>query len=528
MVDSVYKKLKKQNGEKFAQTIRDYHNGILEIPNVDVILQHAGRDAKPLQPYLMKLLSSNANKAESVIPEDPFELLDQAGYKAFHADTLEKQNSIKHYFKQGELLCTFNDNARYKRYHIVHAIKKDVDNIKREDFKGKERRQDAYGTSVISIQMLKEGGFISIKNRYNHSVSNCDNTFNSNPDNIIQNLSLALKDRFNVEFSAAKSPLPKGFVLIGEQVLKYYQEINNIYYGDQRWAKDGEIHTVDKSVGDALFDRFLFDNKSKTLKNIDPSYGDSFVDDFNRCYGGSRGLSVQNGNLTLNGDVLIGAEKSKIKTLYLPELITMSDYCLYDISALTHFEAPALTTMGYSCLHYVDALTKFEAPALTVMGNECLYRGFTLTQFESPALTTMGCHCLSYIPSLTQFKAPALVSMDHRCLHHVPSLIEFNAPSLEEVGYCCFNNTPSLTEFNAPSLTKMGNYCLRNVSSLTKINVASLTKMGENCVSNASSLKEINAPILTIIGNYCFEGSENIKSNIPSPLSRALKRFSFW
>lgn len=148
---SVYKKLKKQNGEAFAQTLRNYHNGILEIPDILNIVRYAGRDAKPLLPYLMTLLSANDNEPADahVTPQDPFDLLDEAGYDAFYADTLEKQNSIMGYFKKDELLCTFNDVARYENYHIVHAIKKDVGHIKRQDFEGKEKRQDAYGTSVI-------------------------------------------------------------------------------------------------------------------------------------------------------------------------------------------------------------------------------------------------------------------------------------------------------------------------------------------------------------------------------------------
>jgi hypothetical protein len=199
VADKMYKKLKKQKGERFACTLRDYHNGILEIPDIDKIVRHAGSDVEDLLPYLMSLLAYNDNMPDPAsIPEDPFVLLDRAGYEAFYADTLKKQNSIKSYFKKGELLCTFNDRARFKDYHIIHAIKKNADEIRREDFKGREKREDEYGTSVISIQMLKSGGFISIKNRYNHTVPACDNTFNSNPDNIIYGLSAALKTHFNL------------------------------------------------------------------------------------------------------------------------------------------------------------------------------------------------------------------------------------------------------------------------------------------------------------------------------------------
>ncbi len=465
--NAMYKKLKKQNGEKFAQTIRDYHNGILELPDVDIILRHAGRDAKPLLPYLTSLLTAD-NSEPTPTPEDPLSLLEQAGYEAFHADTLEKQNSIKPYFKKGELLCTFNDNARYKRYHIVHAVKKDVDTIKREEFNGKEKREDEYGTSVISIQMLKTGGFISIKNRYNHTVSNCDNTFGSNPDNIIDGLSSALKDHFNVDFSVNKFELPDNFTVIGKQILKYHREINNIYYGDQRWAKDGQIHTVNRSAGDALFDGFLFDNKSKTLKKIDDSYTDSFADNFNNCYGGNPKLTIKDGNLTLDGDVLIGAEKSQIETLYLPDLITMGEGCLRYTPALTQFEAPALTNMGERCLFNANRLTKFEAPALTNMGDGCLSSVPVLTKFEPPALITMGNQCFYRSYGLTQFKVPSLTTMGDDCLSFSDVLTQFEAPLLTNMGSHCLYHVNELTQFEAPALITMGNDCLTYAPALTK------------------------------------------------------------
>ena len=91
----MYKKLKKQKGERFAQTIRNFHNGILEIPDLDVIVRYAGREAEPLLPYLMSLLATNDDKVdEAPAPANPFDLLEQAGYDAFYADTLEKKNSI--------------------------------------------------------------------------------------------------------------------------------------------------------------------------------------------------------------------------------------------------------------------------------------------------------------------------------------------------------------------------------------------------------------------------------------------------
>ena len=206
-----YKKIKKQNGERFARCLRDHHNGLLEIEGIADIVKHAGRKAEPLLPYLMSLMSANDDRAQQQEPGCPFKLLEEAGYDAFYADTLEKQNSIMPYFNQNERLCTFNDASRHKNYYIVHAVKKDVDSILRDTFNGRGERQDEYGTSVISIQIRKDGSFISIKNRYNHTVSGCDNTFDSNPDNIIEGLSAAFKKHFDVEFEATSSPLPNEY-----------------------------------------------------------------------------------------------------------------------------------------------------------------------------------------------------------------------------------------------------------------------------------------------------------------------------
>ena len=168
MAKSMFDIIKKQNGEKFAKEIRDTDSRIFEIENLPEILKYAGRNPENLIPFLRGLLKVEEDVQTEKI-EDPFTLLKQAGYNAFYANTLKKQNSIQKYFDKSEELCTFRDPDRYKNYYIIHAVKENVDQIRRKDFPYPER-QDAYGTSVISIQIVKEGGFISIKNRYNHSV----------------------------------------------------------------------------------------------------------------------------------------------------------------------------------------------------------------------------------------------------------------------------------------------------------------------------------------------------------------------
>ena len=151
MAKSVFEQIKKQNGEAFAKAIRNY-NGIFDIPGIVDIVKYAGRDAEPIMNYLISLMEVEIEKQGAY--EDPITLLNKAGYDAYYADTLEKQNAIEKYYAKGEHLCTFGDPTRFKRYYIINAVRKDVDKIRREDFRGKEKRDDfeehGYGTSVLS------------------------------------------------------------------------------------------------------------------------------------------------------------------------------------------------------------------------------------------------------------------------------------------------------------------------------------------------------------------------------------------
>ena len=129
---SVFDRLKKQNGELFAKTVRNGDSGILDMPNILEIVKFAGKDALPLIPFLRML--------KEVVPDvhgvyqDPITLLKKAGYNAFVADTEEKKNSIAHLYAKGEEICTLTDPNRHKRYYIIHAIKEGADKLNRKDF----------------------------------------------------------------------------------------------------------------------------------------------------------------------------------------------------------------------------------------------------------------------------------------------------------------------------------------------------------------------------------------------------------
>lgn len=354
IMKTMFEVIKRQNGERFAKMIRGYDNGIFEVPDIDKIVEFAGRDAEPLLPYLQSLKDIRINAEKVSI--SPFELLEQAGYHAEYADTLEKQNSIAKYFQNGERLCTFRDDSRYQRYYIINAVRHDIDKIIREDFPS-PMREDQYGTSVMSIQILKKGGFISIKNRYNHTVNNPDNTYSSNPDNIIYGLSASIQQYFNVDFSSMKISPPNGWFLAGNKLLKYNYEINNVYFGDDFYYGNGEIKRLD-SGREIMLDYFIFDMKTRELKNP-AELKDGFVDAFLQEIEGKK-IQIENtkeGNrrLVIEGGGYAETSGGKIVSLFMPSVGRIGDNFLCKNKSAKEISLPGTRSVGWRFFDSYDS-----------------------------------------------------------------------------------------------------------------------------------------------------------------------------
>ena len=258
-----FKQLKKQHGEKFARIIRgdeEHDYNLCGIPNIVHILEFAGRnpsDAGLLRGVIKELYLSR-EESKYYVNKNPLELLNDKGYDAFVVTNEKEKNSIMGYYRPGEELCTFRDSSRHKNYYIIHAVKRGADKIEPSDH---PQREDEYGTSVISIQIAKpNGGFISIKNRYNHTVQNPDATFDNNPDNIIPGLTNALQKYFNVTFNTTRKPLPNNFRIVHDQFVYFDQEINNIYFGPNYYFSGSTITKLKNDGSQLLFYRgFMLD-----------------------------------------------------------------------------------------------------------------------------------------------------------------------------------------------------------------------------------------------------------------------------
>ena len=80
---------------------------------------------------------------EVITNKTPFELMDEAGYILYECKSEEDIQSFRKYYANNEVLCTIYNGGRLNRCHVFFAVKKNVDEIKREDFPNPQREDEA-------------------------------------------------------------------------------------------------------------------------------------------------------------------------------------------------------------------------------------------------------------------------------------------------------------------------------------------------------------------------------------------------
>ncbi len=525
--EEMYKQIKKQNGEQFARVLRQ--NVLLDIPNLKHILEFAGTDsadAENLVPVLKEIREKSrkadkTGKQEEEI-KDPIELLSEAGYDAFIVKNARQKNSIKKYYCPGEELCTFGDPNRHEKFHIIHAAKKNVKDIKRGN---PPKREDEYGTSVISIQIAKSGGFISIKNRYNHTVDNPDATFNNNPDNIIPGLTAALKSKFGVDFMTQEATMPDNYRLVRNQMVRFNCEVDNVYYGEKCYFEGSEITKLNPDY-EIILDTVVLNTKTGRAKKAHENTEEPNIDLAYVLNNEISGHKVKIEKDRKNGETVINIidENKNIKELARTKNGSITSLHLYKTSeigtgflkfnkTLREFYAPKLRQMGKDCLQYNNTLTTLFIPELEAIGDDCFSVNEVLSEFIAPKLKKIGNGVFWKGHNIKKLYIPELEEMGRLCFTGLRQLTELNAPGLKKMGDACFHYSVNLEKLFVPELEEMGNQAFTEIPRLQKIVVPKLKKMGVyTCMCTAKVLKILYAPELEMLPENSLLGVKKIKN----------------
>ncbi len=486
MIDDL-KIIKKKYGEEMMHYCRDAFATILEEPGIlsDLLLTYfdpskelfSDLEQANLKTSFKDFIYRNLHHEERKIiakSKTPQEILASVGYDLYECESEEDIQSFKKYYAPGERLCTFNGN-RLKKCFVFFAVKKDVDNIKREDFKYPER-QDLYGTSVISLQFDRNKSHnLSIKNRYNHTVENPDATFSNNLDNIVEGLT----DSF-----AAHYGLDQEYINILEiphykrdNHGKYYKcnyEINGISYGTNNTIIDNykAIHYPKERY--ILADYYLIDRQEKTVKSYDNS-DDAFTAMFENVSIQKIDYAIKNSIkiiqiVTNKGVVTIELNQgNRIISLTNPYIKKIDAYFLYYNKVLQKISLPQCKTIGYCFLYKNQLLETINIPEVRIIDACFLFHNKNLQNLNIPKVKIIGNHFLNNNEILNNFTGYNLQRIGNDFLYNNLKIKELIIPHILEVGQDVLKYNNSLQKLDIPYLQTMGPNFLKNNHVLNEV-----------------------------------------------------------
>ena len=439
------KLIKKYYGEDMMHLCRSLFPSILENDGLlfSILKEHFGyskflyndintnsSNVQRFKSYIYSLVNHDLKFVKS--DSTPFELMDKAGYDLYECKSRADIEKFKKYYAPNEKLCTFTDENRLNTNYIFFAVKKDVDNINREDFI-EPKREDLYGTSVISLQFSKIDKTLSIKNRYNHIVVNPDATFSNNLENIIFGLTYSFEKYLGFEIKSNKSFYSLDQYRFAND-LKFYRinfEINNICYGPNNIIIDNGrliVDYMDKSKY-IIMNYFIIDLSKKQIFLYDDKIEDSFIDYYGKYEKLDIIKNVENRILNINyNNKLVSFTLNKYNELISivdNNIMKINDYFLRYNKTVKQIEMLKIKKIGSYFLHDNDCLDKIDIPNIEIIGDRFLNNNSLLREFKADNLKVIGNHFI-YYGCLNSINIPNIIKVGNYFLAFSYRVEEFD------------------------------------------------------------------------------------------------------
>ena len=511
--DTVFEKIKNQNGEKVAQLLQN--ENLLGVPDIVHVLEFAGNNSRCVQ-YLVPRLRGLSRPVEipnENIGKNPLELLSDAGYDAFVVETEEQKNSIRKYFRKSEALCTFDDPVRHKNNYVIHAVKRGANKIKPA---AKPGRQDEYGTSVISIQISKQNKRISITNRYNHRVENAMSTFDNEPDNIIPGLTNALKNFFGINFVVGvQHYINDRFCEINHQFVRYWVSFNNVYFGTDYYVQNNKIVKLNNEE-QILLDYFVLNLKTGDLTNI-ANINDSGYDILKGVFANKKIEIKQNSQnpeekyVCADGKRIVSVEKGRIRGIWLDDVKEIGDNFLYWAKSVNTISLPDTEIIGKNFVYHGRYVNSVYVPKLKIIDDYFLSECCNLVCFDGPWLEEVGDGFLENDTDLITLLTPKLKIAGNYFVYDAVRLKNIDISSLQKVGCMGLARNRALEIFCAPCLVYVGDLFMSDNKNAKVLEAPSLETTGDGFLSNNDGVQIVYTPALRKTGFGFMQKNTKIK-----------------
>ncbi len=576
--DVELKKIKKKYGEKFMHMCRDLFPTILEhegalfatlerkfANNSRTLYEdiHNNELEEEFKDFIYKIFEEeqNTKAQESEQIKTPYELLDEAGYALYECETEKEIQRFKKYYAPGEVLCTFN-GGRLDRCVVFFAVKKNVDEIKRENFE-EPKREDEYGTSVMSIQFSR-GSLctVSIKNRYNHTVNNPDATYSNDLDRIIAGLSLSFKKLLaerdlNLDFGNIEEIDIPNYVVLGDgKYYKYNFEMDWFYYCPGNIViEGGEAIKIGEPEKVLLVENFVIDMVNKTISQYyDEDYKDSFVrDSFIDDLQDIEKIEILRDKTSKDGERVIIIKKKdtentieiridrdnqiigyknlelkevgsnflyynrELKYLELPMLGKAEDNFLYSNKALEQLDLPNLVRLGDNFLFQNTILCSVKLQLLEIVGDNFLRNNDRLESLDLPHIFMVGGDFMRYNIKIRKINMPNLKTVYENFMRANSGLEELSLPKLRDAGLRFLSGNKGIKSVYLPNLEEAEDYFLDSNKELTSISLPKLRFAGEDFLSANERIMSVEMPSLETVGENFMLWNRQLKElKLPS------------
>lgn len=481
--------------------------------------------------YIFCLFYGNSVGEKLDLNKSPEELLNEAGYELYHCKTEEEIQSFKKYYAKGEELCTFKGN-RLNKCHVFFAVKKDVDKIKREDFL-EPKRQDRYGTSVISIQFSRdETHSLSIKNRYNHTVNNPDATFQNNLDNIIMGLTKSFETYYNLKQKFYNFGYFEGFVRANDgKFYRYNYECSGIYYCPNNILI--EYHTPNRMSKEKyiLTDNFVWDLQKKEYA-VGRTVDDSFVETIQNI----KTIQVKKNNknkkiifTTDKEDVIVEINELGQIIKYINNNITeINDGFLRKNTTLVYFEANNVKSVRDNFLESNKCIETIKMDNVESIGNNFLENMIksSIKTISLPKVKKIGnyfmWHCVENIEELIM---PTLEEVGDNFLYQLKNNIKIiDFPNITQMGQNALKELKTVEYVNLPKIKVLPyNFMTYNKNIIKFLNIDNCVNINDNVLTKATiNLDDAHLNNVEEIGDNFFENSCGTNEKLYLPKAKQI------
>lgn len=581
------KKIKKLYGEEMMHVCRKLFPTILE--KQGFLLKILSDNLAPTHSFMSDIINNNylsefRDWIYSFLDKDdrnlittgktPFELMKLKGYTLFECKCEEDIQKFKKYYRDDEVICTITNGGRLNDCFVFFAVKNNVDEIKRELFTH-PKRDDLYGTSVISIQFTRgENNAISIKNRYNHTVVNSDSTFGNDLENIVKGLTRSFEEYYHLNITGSYRRqeyfLSSRLNYIKANDNKYYRYnlvIDGVYFCENNIIiQEGKV--IDKYAKNKeryiVIDQYIIDMQDKNI--ISYSNCDSFIKSINDVgkiekierlskgkikevvftyendykvkieYNDNNQIIGYHNNYVkkINDDFLLYNKSLKhidlenvlyignnflrnnacLSNICLPKVLEIDNNFLYNNTLIDSIILPNVRKISNNFLRCNKALNEVSFPNVLMIGDDFIYDNRIIKEINFPNAVIIGNWFLPKNECLEEISLASALHIKGFFLNSNRILKRINIPNVKEIGIGFLKYNFLLTSIDCPSALIVHDDFLYSNHYIHEALFPNVLEIGNSFMYSNNSIRDINFPNVERIGNGFLQCNYDIKSRL--------------